>query len=145
MTINFVGKDFESTKNKKIPCEENGRKYTAINDAEKDILKIHVDGDLITSAAEKRCDYALNVWGENKLYLIELKGCDKAHAFEQILATIVFFNSKTTGCCYYPRIILSKDSAPNIQSTAEKQIAKMVKQGKCMQYIKKTRCFEESI
>lgn len=64
MKTNFFGKQFISINDKLIVCFEKGRKYTAINKGEKDIIKIHVDNELITSG--ERCDYALNICNEKK-------------------------------------------------------------------------------
>ena len=137
--MKFLGRDFEPVFDKKIVFSENGEKYEAVNPNAKPVLKIHVDGDLITSG--ERCDFALYVPEEKKLYLIELKGCDKAHAFEQILATINSLNGSGFVGMYFPRIIVAKDSAPNIKSAAQKRLEKLVKSHKCEVCVVKARFF----
>lgn len=141
--MKFLNRDYEPTCNKLIPLTEQGRKYEAVNPQEKPVLKIHVDGDLITTG--ERCDFALDVTDENKLYLVELKGCDKAHAYEQLLATMKFLNDNGLKRAFYPRIIVSKDSAPKIKSTAQKKLEKLVSCHKCEECIVKTRFFSETI
>ncbi|WP_440557017.1 hypothetical protein [Treponema succinifaciens] len=106
-------------------------------------LKFMLTGDLITSG--ERCDFALDVIDEKNLYLVELKGCDKAHAFEQLLATMDYMKGKGLERIYFPRIIVSKDAAPNIKSRAEKQMERLVNTHKCEKYVVKTRFYSESI
>ena len=143
MEIKFLGRKIEPVCNKVIVFSEKGRKYEAKNPDEKPVLKIHVDGDLITTG--ERCDFALDVTKEEKLYLVELKGCDKAHAFEQLLATMDYMNDKGLSRVFFPRIVVSKDSAPKIKSTAEKRMEKLVNSHKCEKCIVSTRFYSKSI
>ena len=76
---------------------------------------------------------------------MELKGSDKAHAFEQLLATMDYMKDKGLERIYFPRIIVSKDAAPNIKSRAEKQMERLVNTHKCEKYVVKTRFYSESI
>jgi len=46
---------------------------------------------------------------------------------------------------YFPRIVVSKDSAPKIKSTAEKRMEKLVNSHKCEKCIVSTRFYSESI
>lgn len=62
MEIEFLGRKKKPVCDKVIVFSENGRKYEAKNPNEKSVLKIHVDGDLITSG--ERCDFALDVIDE---------------------------------------------------------------------------------
>ncbi len=143
MTVEFLGKEYTSISDKKIVCNENGRKYEAENLQRKELLKIHVDGDLITEG--ERCDYALNVLCDNKIYLIELKGCDKPHAYEQLMSTINFLTKNKVEAKFLPRIVLSKDTAPKIKSSAEKRMDLLVKKNQCEKTIVKTRVMTEAI
>lgn len=139
----FLDKIYDVLNDKSIVCKENGRRYEAENSSQKRVLKIHVDGELIKDGL--RCDYALNIFDEKKLYLIELKGCEKAHAFEQILETLRFFQERCSDYTYYPRIVLSKNTSPNLKSPAEKRILALIKQGKCEKEIVKTIALTEKI
>lgn len=143
MEIDFLERKYESICDKKIVCSENERKYEAINNSQKNILKIHVDGDLVTDG--ERCDYALNVLNEKKIYLIELKGTDKAHGYEQLLSTMKFFKDNHISCTFFPRIVVSKDSAPKIKSASEKRMDIMVRKGECEKCIVKARILSEEI
>lgn len=143
MKTNFLGKQFISINEKLIVCSEKGRKYIAINKGEKDIIKIHVDSELITSG--ERCDYALNICNEKKLYLIELKGTEKDHAYAQIIATYEKFKDKCKEYEFYPRIVISKDSYPRIKGTNEKRFLQMQKRGMLKSVIVKCNVLEEVI
>lgn len=92
MKIKFIDKEYEINNDRKIVFSEKGKKYETLNSTQQKILKIHVDGDLICYG--QRCDYAIDVLNDKKLYLIELKGADKSHAYEQILASIEFMKKK---------------------------------------------------
>lgn len=143
MEIEFLGRKKKPVCDKVIVFSENSRKYEAKNLNEKSVLKIHVDGDLITSG--ERCDFALDVIDEKNLYLVELKGCDKAHAFEQLLATMDYMKGKGLERIYFPRIVVSKDAAPNIKSAAEKRMERLVNTHKCGKCVVSTRFYSESI
>ena len=143
MKTNFLGKQFISINEKLIVCSEKGRKYIAINKGGKDIIKIHVDSELITSG--ERCDYALNICNEKKLYLIELKGTEKDHAYAQIIATYEKFKDKCKEYEFYPRIVISKDSYPRIKGTNEKRFLQMQKRGMLKSVIVKCNVLEEVI
>lgn len=79
----------------------------------------------------ERCDYALYVLCDKKIYLIELKGSDKAHAYEQLISTIDFLTKHKVEAKFLPRIVLAKDSAPKIKSSAEKRMDLLVKKKRC--------------
>lgn len=143
MKTNFFGKQFISINDKLIVCSEKGRKYIAINKGEKDIIKIHVDNELITSG--ERCDYALNICNEKKVYLIELKGTEKDHAYAQIIATYEKFKDKCKEYEFYSRIVISKDSYPRIKGTNEKRFLQMQKRGMFKSVIVKCNVLEEVI
>lgn len=80
-----------------------------------------------------------------KIYLVELKGCDKAHAFEQLLATMDYMEGKGLERIYFPRIVVSKDAAPKIKSAAEKRMERLVNTHKCEKCVVSTRSYSESI
>ena len=69
--------------------KENGREYHAKNINRKVLTGFQVDDGIIKSKEKQKCDKALLV-GEEKLYLIELKGADIGTACEQLLSTFEF-------------------------------------------------------
>ena len=143
MKTNFFWKQFISINDKLIVCSEKGRKYIAINKGEKDIIKIHVDNELITSG--ERCDYALNICNEKKVYLIELKGTEKDHAYAQIIATYEKIKDECKEYEFYPRIVISKDSYPRIKGSNEKRFMQIQKRGMMKSVIVRCNVLEESI
>jgi hypothetical protein len=72
---------------KKIVLEENKSKITFLNPNQDKILRIKVDGCVISDNETLRCDYALIPSDEVEIY-VELKGSDIVHAVEQIKSTI---------------------------------------------------------
>ena len=46
---------------------------------------------------------------------------------------------------YFPRIVVSKDAAPNIKSAAEKRMERLVNTHKCEKCVVSTRFYSESI
>lgn len=117
---------------KTVVCEEKGRRFILHNDAEKHIFKIHVDGGLIKDGC--RCDYAVDVSFGESVYLIELKGKDKEHAFEQLLKTLEYFSENFDTKNYHCRVVLSKNKVPNIKGKFEKLMLKAQKEKKCIDY-----------
>lgn len=116
----------------KVVCQEKGRKYVLTNKSRSNILKIHVDGFLINEKC--RCDYAVDVSDGDKVFLVELKGKNKEHAFEQLYKTLKYFREHFGTEKYYCRVVLSKDSAPKTIGKFEKLIMKAKKEEKCIDY-----------
>ena len=83
-----------------ITAAENKRKLTINNPSGKQIKKIQVDGCLIKSG--KRCDYMFEINLPKKpvtqVVFLELKGCDIEKAYQQLIATIDFFQTKLKSC-----------------------------------------------
>ena len=115
-----------------VSCQEKGRKFILNNKSEKYIQKIRVDGKLITVGP--RCDFAVDVSKGEVIFLVELKGSDKEHAFEQLLSTLDFFSKNFDTKKYYCRVVLSKNKSPNLQGKFEKLLLKAVKENKCINY-----------
>lgn len=121
---------FSTDKNCMI-VQENGKEFKIDNPHYKKLEKIHVDGCLITSGV--KCDYAVlvdrNSNNLNDVYLIELKGCDVKHVYEQLLETYEFFISHYQCKSIHLRLVFSKKSKPKLKSTAEKRITKLKNAG----------------
>lgn len=69
---------------KKIVLSENKSKITFINNNQKDIEKVTVDGCAVKKGI--KCDYMLIEKSELE-HFVELKGSDIDHAIEQLIAT----------------------------------------------------------
>ena len=134
-----------------IVCKENGRVFHLNNKSNYYIQKIKVDDSLIKTGI--RCDYAIDLCkskndiSADSIYLVELKGVDKSHACEQILATYTFFQNNSElykSDFFHCRIVLSKDSAPHLFSSNQKRLMQLEKQKKLDLDIK-CRFYEEVI
>lgn len=122
------------------PC-----KWKGINSKKKRVIKYRVDGGMITSKAESKCDCAVHVEGDD-IYLIELKGSNYNHALEQIDSTldklIIAPNVETSSV--NGRIVLTKGRVPGIKYSKEPSLIKKLK-GLNGSLQSKTRIFEEEI
>jgi len=81
----------QTVSHSKIKVEENGRKVIFLNPSRAQFMKGRIDGCLVTSGI--RADYF--VGGEGKTVLIELKGSNIEHAFEQLLKAAEHSNVKS--------------------------------------------------
>lgn len=107
---------------RKLMFSENDRIYTAENSECKEILGFQVDKGLIDDENE-RCDYSLIVQND-VCFLIELKGCNIAHAAEQILATQNIFQKKYGLTKFVARIVASKSKTAELNAHAYKKNGK---------------------
>jgi len=98
---------YQST-NKIITAEEHKRKLTLNNPNQKTITKIQVDGCLkITSG--KRCDFMFEIdQPTTHVIYLELKGCDVAKAYEQLISTLYLFKEKHKNCKKECHIVASR-------------------------------------
>ena len=114
----------------KIICEEKGRKYIAHNEQQKCIYKVKVDGGLIKDNA--RCDWAVAVVSKEgtleEIFLVELKGSDVDHAFDQITGTLSFMSTKYPAKKWFARVVCSKVSSPKLNGNNYKRLDKKLKE-----------------
>jgi len=92
----------ENRVDKKIVLQENKSKISFLNPNQENILVLKVDGCAIKDKETLRCDYALVTFDEIEIY-VELKGCDIAHAVEQIESSIKLLSAnpqKTRKLCF---------------------------------------------
>ena len=113
----------------KIICEENKIKYIAHNPNKKCVYKIKVDGGLIKEKV--RCDWAVAVVSNEdsleEIFLVELKGSDIDHAFEQITGTIEFLSTRYSAKKWFSRVVCSKVSSPKLNSNNYKKLDKKLR------------------
>lgn len=92
-----------------VSCE-NGKKHIIDNRKSKYcIYKYKIDGDIVTSQTDSKCDYIVEIDTDNEsiAFIIELKGSDVSHAIDQIKSTLGIFKEKLRGYKIRPRIICS--------------------------------------
>ena len=112
-------------KEKKLVFAENGRTYSGLNPCAKEILGFKVDKGLINDE-NQRCDYSLIVQND-VCFLIELKGCDVAHAAEQIMFTQNNFESNYGIKKFVARIVCSKAKTAELNTNAFKRMDRFMK------------------
>ena len=114
------------SRRKQILVEENKRKYILKNPSGKQVCRVRVDGCVIKSQNQRKCDYLViicksedevnnnHVSSGEDLYFIELKGKHLLDAVEQLTQTIEYFKAQFTGKVF-ARVVLSK--SPDVKST----------------------------
>ena len=117
---------------KLIVAEENKRKYILQNPCQKKVCKIRIDGCVIPSQSQRKCDYLMIVC-ESKLaneqqsdiYFIELKGRDLISAVEQLTQTIKHFQTEKYKIMgkVFARVVLSKVVNPKSMEVDSRVIA----------------------
>lgn len=117
----------------KIVCEENKRTYIANNPQRKIVYKVQVDGKLICENA--RCDWAVAVVSKKEtgetleeLFLVELKGSDINHAFDQIVGTIDVLRTNYSVTKWFARVVCSKIPTPQLNSIHYKRLDKKLQE-----------------
>lgn len=122
------------------PC-----KWRGLNNAKRRVIKYRVDGGIIASKTQLKCDSAVYVEGDS-VYLIELKGADYSHALEQIEATVdkLIFAPAIETSSVNGRIVLTRGKVPGIRYSKETALEKKLKRLKGT-LRSKTRLFEEEI
>jgi uncharacterized protein YjbI with pentapeptide repeats len=72
-------------------ASENGKRFEIIS--QEDFTKIRIDGCLITSHNIEKCDFGFVRHTNKQFYFVELKGKEIQKAYNQIIATINYFNA----------------------------------------------------
>lgn len=137
------------TTRKKVVLKEKreSREYHLRNDSEQELVVYKIDGGIIEDNNLQKCDFGIYT-EHDILYLIELKGADFNHALEQIQSTIsLLLDKRNIGVNQLNvRIVLSKYRNPDILSTEEKKLNRMLRTKFGNGTIKKkTRIMEESL
>ena len=121
---------------KLIVAEENKRKYILNNKAQKKICKIRIDGGVIDSQTQSKCDYMMVVCQSDKgsqttdsgeiVYLIELKGKDLIKAVEQLTQTMTYFDYENNPQVF-ARAVVSKVTEPKSSIDIDSRVVKLRK------------------
>lgn len=108
-------------------CSKNKKTYKYINKSKHFIVKIQVDGCLLSNETERKCDYLILNCSNKSAYLIELKGSDLSHAASQILNVIHIFQKELTGFEIHARIVLSRVYQGDIISEDYRKLQRKIK------------------
>jgi len=74
-------------------AKENDREFRIINKSKLKICKVKIDDCFIKDGKIKKCDYLFKLCGQEKFFLVELKGNKVKDAVEQILSTFEQINN----------------------------------------------------
>lgn len=96
---------------------ENGRKHIGDNPNGLSCRRYKVDGNILTDADGKKCDFLLVNDDGKDAYFIELKGSEIDIAPSQIEATIEALKNSLKGYYFFKRIICSKAGTHKMQSS----------------------------
>ncbi|WP_199247514.1 hypothetical protein [[Phormidium] sp. ETS-05] len=121
---------------KLIVAEEHKRKYILNNKAQNQICKIRIDGGVIDSQTQSKCDYMMVVCQSDKgskntdsgeiVYLIELKGKDLIKAVEQLTQTMTYFDYENNSQVF-ARAVVSKVTEPKSSIDIDSRVVKLRK------------------
>lgn len=101
---------------KSVVVEENKKKYEIINNGGK-VAVFQIDSKMIGSENTIRCDYLILAVSCEMAVLVELKGTDLRHAFEQIENTRKILEVALKEYKIHARIITSnRTNIPNIKT-----------------------------
>ena len=107
--------------------KHNRQTYQLENVKGRTCCKIQVDGCLLSSSEEKKCDYLLLFAPDNLAFFIELKGQDLETGCQQIDASIGALLQRLQGFDIYARIVLNKVRTPALNSSSEIRLKKRLK------------------
>lgn len=120
--------DGNTTKhNSDLTLKENRSSCYFKNPSKVTLNKLKIDGGLINSSKQEKCDYIVH-WNDSVVTYIELKGGDLIKAFSQIESTIImtkrqFSHFKNSQCI----IVCSRMRLPKNDSTMMRMKKKMKK------------------
>lgn len=99
---------------------ENPKRYT--------LIAYNVEGGIIKEEHKKKCDFGLFNVTSGVLRLIELKGGDCSEAIDQIISTmqLILAPSITDLHEVHSRIVLSKARTPEMNTSKEKKLKRML-------------------
>ena len=84
---------------------EHKRKWTAENPNNHIGVRLKIDGALIATSLQNKCDFGL-LLDDNRLYLIELKGTNYKIAVTQLIETMRYFQTNYNyNLVFYARIV----------------------------------------
>lgn len=94
-------------KRSRVVVEENKKKYELINDGDS-VAVFQVDGGMITSKDEIKCDKLLLALNKKKAIFVELKGADLRHGMRQIENTIRMLERALVTYSFEGRVVTSR-------------------------------------
>ncbi|WP_418894074.1 hypothetical protein [Limibacterium fermenti] len=140
--------EFRDRRSKVVLEDKKGGRvsYQGINKEEKELIAYRIDGGIMKDGTGLKCDYGLYTVSSDVLRLIELKGSDLGKAIKQIKHTLRYLlgDSILGVNVIHGRMVLSKARTPDLYSSEEKELIKILKQHNG-NLLKATRVLKEGI
>jgi hypothetical protein len=110
-------------------ASENGKTYRLYNVSNHKIKKVRVDKCISQSEGEERCDYLMDIAGDDlqRVIFIELKGGGLVKAVRQLYSTIIYLKNNFKGYQLDARIVGSRDVPDFISTPDYRKLAKEIK------------------
>lgn len=126
------------TTDSQIKFEEKKKVIIFHNPQRKSCLKVQVDGCVVKSTQETKCDNLL-VEDNGNEHFVELKGTDVAHALKQLDGTILKLTDKANKTKKVFAYVVCTNIAPQISGFVQKMKAKFFTQYKAKLDIRERR------
>lgn len=128
--LNFIPNEcIKYTTDKNQKCKENKKEYIIPNQATERIAIIKLDKCVYANNSSiERCDFMVIRCSYRVVYLIELKGANLEHAYDQIIST---YNELPkmgiTNCIIHARIVPERVSALALRSSKQEKLRKLLR------------------
>jgi len=110
-----------------VVSSENNNRHILENISRVKVYQYHIDGDIITGTADKKCDYIVEAMTTPRpvAFVIELKGSDIIQAIRQIESTILKYKNKLEIYEICPRIVVHKVTTLSLRSSEYRKLKKL--------------------
>lgn len=90
------------------------------------LARYNIDGGLLTSNDESKCDYLLINCNKKEAFFIEIKGCNLEHAAEQILCSIDKLYSMLSDLTIHARIVVTRVNVHDLKTLSYYRLQKKI-------------------
>lgn len=139
--------ELQAGTNKVFLAKDKGAisEYRLQNPHQKLVIKLQVDGCLIESDAQKKCDFLFLVCDKEKegiAYFVELKGGNLGDAIEQLKSAIETLFPKLTPFSFRCRIVQTKTPPTQIINQKKEALLSFLKKSKFAANVKNIKITE---
>lgn len=124
--------EFSDNRRVVVLIDKKGGKvcYRGENSQGNELIAYKVEDGILKNEQGLKCDFALYTVSTNTIRFIELKGSNLNHAIKQIINSIRNVLGKHTIKVdkVHGRVVLSKARTPDLNSSYEKELKKMLKE-----------------
>jgi len=101
--------------------------YRGTNPLRKELVHYRIDGHVLPSSANKKCDHLLMNLPDQRAYFVEIKGSDLTQAAKQINQTINELSPQLKGYSLEARVVLTKVNSPDLRASDYLKLQKRMK------------------